>query len=206
MFADRMAKASPDLHAPFWAAVDRAMHEIGAFDLTAAFFSAKGAKLQNMGILISTPQDKESLRLAETPAAGLHVDSSGKCILKAVLYLSDVTPEQGPFGVVPGSHRWDPGSTERIHRRAFDRSDLKGRSPGSLRTFISLPAHMQVKAEFGADLLPEWEETQALLAAERITLGAPGLITLFDPEAVHRGGLVTAGERCAVLITMSAIY
>ena len=205
-FADRMARASSELHAPFWAAVEQAMREIGAYELTSAFYSAEGAKLQNVGILISTPQDKESLRLAETPAAGLHVDSSGKCILKAVLYLSEVTAEQGPFGLVHGSHHWDPGSIERIHRRAFDRSDLKGRSSNALRRFISLPEHMQVKAEFGADMLPEWDQTQALLADERVALGQPGLISLFDPEAVHRGGLVTAGERCAVLITMNAVY
>lgn len=205
-FADRMERASREIHAPLHATVERAMREIGAFELTTAFFGARYAKLQNMAVMVSTPRDKESLLLAESPAAGLHVDSSGKCILKAVLYISDVSPDQGPFGMVPGSHMWDPGGVERIHRRAFDQSPFKSRSPNSLSTFIALPKHLQVKAEFGGDLLPEWEETRVLLGSERVALGQRGLVSLFDPEAVHRGGLVTTGERLAILVTMSAVY
>jgi hypothetical protein len=207
-FLDRMEMATVEAHAPLRAAVEEAMREIGAFELTSAFFSARAAKLENAGLLISTPEDKESLlrHSGEAPGAGLHVDSSGKCLVKAVLYVSDVDAGSGPFGLVQGSHRWDPGCEERIWRRAFDRSELKGRAAGSRRAFISLPRHLQVKAEFGADLLPEWDDTRDLLASELVFLGRPGTGALFDPEAVHRGGLVAEGERRAILVTLSAVF
>jgi hypothetical protein len=207
-FGDRMEIVKGDSHPELGSAVESSMRELGAFDLTTAFFSARGAKLENAAVLISTPEDKESqLRHSgETPGAGMHVDSSGKCLIKAVLYLGDVDEGCGPFSLVPGSHRWDPGSPDRIRRRAFDRSELKGRSPSSRRVFISLPRELQVKAEFGADLLPEWDETQALLASEQAILGGPGSGALFDPEAVHRGGLASTGERRAILVTLSALY
>jgi hypothetical protein len=207
-FIDRMEMATPEAHAPLRAAVEEALRELGAFDLTAAYFSAPAAKLENVGVLVSTPHDKESLlrHSGDAPGAGLHVDSSGKCLIKAVLYLCDVDAGGGPFGLVHGSHRWDPGCEERIFRRAFDRSDLKGRAPGARREFVSLPKRLQVKAEFGADLLADWEDTRALLASEQLYLGGPGSGALFDPEAVHRGGLACEGERRAVLITLSAMW
>ena len=207
-FSDRMVMATSEAHAPLRAAVEQAMRDINAFELTASFFSAPAAKLENVAVLVSTPEDKESLLRHEGDAAGagMHVDSSGKCLIKAVLYLSDVDAGCGPFSLVPGSHRWNPGSPDRIRRRAFDRSDLKGRASASRRVFLALPKELQVKAEFGADLLPEWDETRELLAGEQVFLGGPGVGTLFDPEAVHRGGLAASGERRAILVTLSAMY
>jgi hypothetical protein len=207
-FGDRMEMVTPTGHGPLYGTVQRALNEVAAFDLVRAFFSASGAKLENVAVLVSTAQDKESRLVHEqnVPGAGLHVDSSGKCLLKGVLYISDVDEKRGPFSMTPGSHRWDPGSEERIRRRAFDRSAFKGRSTGARRVFVSLPRELQVKAEFGADLLPEWPETQALLASEQTSIGERGLLTLFDPEAVHRGGLVASGERRAIMITLSATY
>ena len=207
-FLDRMEMATPQAHGALRDAIEQAMRELGAFELTAAYFSARAAKFENAGVLISTPEDKESLlrHSGDAPGAGLHVDSSGKCLIKAVLYLADVGVDTGPFGLATGSHLWDPGCEERIFRRAFDRSELKGRAAGSRRAFVSLPKPMQVKAEFGADLLPDWEDTHALLQSEQLFLGGPGTGALFDPEAVHRGGLVLQGERRAILVTLSAIW
>jgi hypothetical protein len=180
-FAHRMERLTAEAHPLLWADIDAAMQQIGAYALATAHYSARAAKLQNAALLISTSEDQGGglLYIQDAPGAGLHVDSSGKCILKVVLYLSDVDASCGPFCMTPGSHRWDPGSVERIHRRAFDRSDLKGRSAASRRLFISLPRHMQVKAEFGTDLLPESEDTRALLGAEQATLGEAGTLTLF---------------------------
>ncbi len=197
------AASQPDL----WAAIDQAMLAAGVYDMTAAFFGAPAARMKSAGILVNQPDQDWANRLYRDldveapPTAGFHIDSNGKCFVKAVLYLNDVGPEQGPFGMIPGSHRWNQGGQERIYRRAFDKSDLVIRSAKKRRMFISLPKEMQVKAEFGGDMIPGSPEAQALLAQEDVAVGPRGQLNLFDPESIHRGGNVRHGRRHAVLIT-----
>jgi hypothetical protein len=188
-----------------WKAVMTALQEIDAFGLTTRFFGARGCKLQSAAVLVSQPRPREE---GEEPPAteGMHIDSAGRCVIKGVLYLNEVGPDQGPFRLIPGSHRWEEGSRGRLYRRAFDRSSLLGRGGKKRRLFTSLPPEMQVKAEFGSDLQPDQPETRALLAAESVSLGAPGLLSLFDPEAIHRGGQARAGERHALMITIEARF
>ena len=201
-----------ETHPALWAAIDAAMRETGALEITAAYFGAPAAKVRSAGLLVNQPDQDWAVRLYRDieleapPTAGFHIDSNGKCFVKAVLYLGDVGPEQGPFGMIPGSHRWDEGSDERIHRRAFDKSDLVIRSAKKRRMFLSLPPELQVKAEFGGDMLSGSPEAQALLDQEFVATGPRGQLNLFDPEAVHRGGNVRSGERRVVLITMGPAW
>ncbi len=195
-----------------WGAVNQAMRDAGALDTVTRFFSGASAKLNSLAVFVNPPNQSwigapfRDLSAETPPTAGMHIDSNGKCYLKAILYLNDVGAEQGPTSVVPGSHAWDAGSTERIVRRAFDRSKLLGRAQTERRMFLSLPRDMQVKAEFGGDLLPDGEDTRALVAQEFVSTGERGTYTLFNPEAVHRGGAVSAGERLALQITLSARF
>jgi hypothetical protein len=195
-----------------WGAVDHAMREAGALETVTRFFNGDSAKLNSLAVFVNPPNQSwigapfRDLEVETPPTAGMHIDSNGKCYLKAILYLSDVGSDQGPTCVVPGSHEWEAGSTERIWRRAFDRSKLLGRAQTERRMFISLPEQMQVKAEFGGDLLPESEEARSLLQREFVSTGERGTYTLFNPEAVHRGGAVRSGERLALQITLSARF
>jgi len=198
----------PETHPDLWASVTRAMQDCGALDVTAAYFGASGAKVRSAGLLLNRPDQDwvtrlyRDLEMDSPPTVGFHIDSNGKCFVKAVLYLNDVGPDQGPFGMAPGSHRWDEGGEDRIFRRAFDKSELPVRSAKKRRMFLSLPPQMQVKAEFGGDMLPDSPEAKALVAGEFVALGPKGQLNLFDPEAIHRGGNVRSGERRAMLITM----
>jgi hypothetical protein len=197
------AASHPDL----WQAIDEAMREAGVYQITAAYFGAPRAKAKSAGVLVNQPGQDWANRLYRDidmeppPTAGFHIDSNGKCFVKCVLYLNDVGPEQGPFGLVPGSHTWDEGSQDRIYRRAFDKTDLIVRSAKKRRMFLSLPKEMQVKAEFGGDMIPGSPEADALLDQEFVAVGPRGQLSLFDPEAIHRGGNVRSGERRAILIT-----
>ena len=201
-----------DTHPELWSAVERAMRESGALDITAAYFGAPAAKVRSAGLLLNQPDQDWATRLYRDidleapPTAGFHIDSNGKCFVKVVLYLSDVGEAQGPFGMVRGSHRWAEGSEERIFRRAFDKSDLVIRSAKKRRMFLSLPPQMQVKAEFGGDMLADSPEAKALLDQEIVATGPKGQVNLFDPEAIHRGGNVRQGERRVVLITMGPAW
>ena len=199
-------------HPGLWQAIDTAVRDAGVLDIAATYYGAPAGRLRSVGVLVNQPDQDwatklyRDIELEAPPTAGFHIDSNGKCFVKAVLYLNDVGPEQGPFGMIPGSHRWNQGSEERIFRRAFDKSELVVRSAKKRRMFLSLPAEMQVKAEFGGDMMPGSPEAQALLAKELVATGPRGQLNLFDPEAVHRGGNVRRGERHAVLITTGPIW
>jgi hypothetical protein len=196
-----------DTQPELWQAIEAAVREAGVLEVAAAYFGAPAGRLRSVGVLVNQPDQDWATKLYRDvemeapPTAGFHIDSNGKCFVKAVLYLGDVGPEQGPFGIVPGSHRWNEGSDERIYRRAFDKSDLVVRSAKKRRMFLSLPEEMRVKAEFGGDMLPGSPEAEALLAEEFVATGPRGQLNLFDPEGVHRGGNVRSGERRAILIT-----
>ncbi len=201
-----------DSHPELWGALERAMRDCGALDITAAYFGAPAGRMRSAGVLLNQADQDWATRLYRDidleapPTAGFHIDSNGKCFVKVVLYLSDVGPDQGPFGLIPGSHRWAEGSEERIFRRAFDKSDLVIRSAKKRRMFLSLPPQMQVKAEFGGDMLADSPEARSLMQQEFVGVGSRGQVNLFDPEAIHRGGNVRQGERRVVLITMGPAW
>ena len=206
-FRTALAPASPDLLPELWSAIRSAMADMGVLAAAAALYGAPGAKVRAASVLVNQPGQDWVSRLFRDldseppPTVGMHIDSDGKCFVKSVLYLDDVGPKQGPFSIVPGSHLWAPTGEDRIFRRAFDKSELVVRSRKKRRMFVSLPEAMQVKAEFGGDMPPGSPEAEALLAQERVATGPRGQLNLFNPEAVHRGGNVRAGERRVLLIT-----
>ena len=203
---------SEEEHPNLWAAVDRFLTETSVYDTVAAFFRAPSARINRVALFVNPPSQDWATRIfrdveIETPpTAGFHIDSNGKFYIKGILHLSDVSQDQGPTGVVPGSHLWGQGSRERVIRRAFDRSPLLARSAQMRKAFISLPEEMQVKAEFGGDMTIGSADAQALLDQEVRAIGPKGMLTLFDPDAVHRGGNVRVGERHALQLVLAAQY
>ena len=203
---------SPETHAELWGAVDRFLRELQIYDTVAAFFRAKSARINGLALFVNPASQEwanrlfKDVKLETPPTAGFHIDSNGKCYIKGILHLSDVGAEQGPTGVVPKSHRWGQGSRDRVIRRAFDRSPLLARTAEMRKAFISLPEELQVKAEFGGDMDPDSPEARSLVEQELRAVGPKGLLTLFDPDAVHRGGNVRAGERHALQLVLTAQY
>ena len=203
---------SPEADGPLWTAVDRFLREMAIYDTVAAYFRAKSARINGLALFVNPPSQEwanrlfKDVKLESPPTTGFHIDSNGKCYLKGILHLNDVGPAQGPTGVVPGSHLWGQGSRDRVIRRAFDRSPLLTRAADMRRAFISLPEELQVKAEFGGDMAPESPEAAMLIQRELQAVGPKGTLTLFDPDAVHRGGNVRSGERHALQLVLTAQY
>jgi len=203
---------SQETHGELWRAVDRFLREMAIYDTVAAFFRAKSARINGLALFVNPPSQEwanrlfKDVKMETPPTAGFHIDSNGKCYIKGILHLSDVGPEQGPTGVVPGSHRWGQGSHDRVIRRAFDRSPLLARTADLRKAFISLPEELQVKAEFGGDMTPDSPEARMLVEQELCAVGPRGMLTLFDPDAVHRGGNVRSGERHALQLVLTAQY
>ena len=203
---------SPESHADLWRAVDRFLREMAIYDTVTAYFRAKSARINGLALFVNPASQDwanrlfRDIKIEAPPTAGFHIDSNGKCYIKGILHLSDVGPDQGPTGVVPKSHLWGQGSRDRVIRRAFDRSPLLARSAEMRRAFISLPEELQTKAEFGGDMNADSPEAAALVQGELRAIGPRGLLTLFDPDAIHRGGNVRSGERHALQLVLTAQY
>ena len=83
---------------------------------------------------------------------------------------------------------------------------LVSRAANKRQAFLSLPPELQVKAEFGGDMMPDDPDTRRLLAQERVMTGPRGQLNLFDPEAIHRGGHASGGERHVFLLSVAARF
>jgi hypothetical protein len=199
---------SRETHPELWATLDGALMDEGVHQTTTTVFAAQSAKLRSVALLVNHPRQDWATRLwrdfelEAPPTAGFHIDSDGKCLTKMVLYLTDVGAEQGPFGMVPGSHRWGEGARDRIYRCAFDKSGMVVRSAKRRRMFLSLPEEMQTKAEFGGDMIAGSPEAEELLANERVMTGPRGQLNLFNPDSIHRGGNVREGQRHVLLVSL----
>ncbi len=203
---------SRDTQAPMFAAATRLLKGAGILDTVRLYFGADGAKVRNLAVVVNRPGQSWHSRLfrdvdVETPSTvGMHIDTDPSCVLKTVVYLSEVGPEQGPFGCVPFSHLWDQEGPNRARRRACHKARLTQLDPDTRHAFASLPAPYQLKASFGGDIPAGSGEAEALLASEQYTYGPPGQLSFFDPEMMHRGGHIRSGERVVVLVTMSAVW
>ncbi len=203
---------SQETHGELWRAVDQFLREMAIYDTVAAFFRAKSARINGLALFVNPPSQEwanrlfKDVKMETPPTAGFHIDSNGKCYIKGILHLNDVGPEQGPTGVVPKSHLWSQGSHDRVIRRAFDRSPLLARTADLRKAFISLPEELQVKAEFGGDMAPDSPDAKMLVEQELRAVGPKGMLTLFDPDAIHRGGNVRSGERHALQLVLTAQY
>ncbi len=199
-----------DANPSIWKAGGILLREAGVFDAAQAYYGADGAKLSSIAVMVNCAGQAWSTNLFKEPGietpptVGFHIDSDGACVVKTVLYLNDVGPDQGPFSIVPESHGWERSGAGRIHRRAYDKCSMVSRVAPKRRAFVSLPSHLQVKAEFGGDILPGSAACATLIGQAVALTGPRGTLNVFDPEAIHRGGQVNTGERVVILASVSA--
>ena len=146
----------------------------------------------------------------------MHFDAD-RDVLKAMLYLTDVGSENGPFSFIPGSHQWARSSLVCAIHKGFDQAQwqvfqwpdnrqsyyyrprfkLREQRPDTL----ALPPRLRGSTHFGDDILDGSPLSQELLRREHVFTAPSGTITLFDgSQGVHRGGLVRDGARWVIQI------
>lgn len=118
----------------------------------------------------------------------MHIDSALWPNVKVLIYLSEVTPDTGPFRYVEGSHRM-VGDFELMVRKVNDRQNIHG------ETFLALPEPFRMYTLFGDEIDPDSEAARGLLARERAYDDGKNDLILFDFNGVHRGGFVRQGHR-----------
>jgi hypothetical protein len=127
-------------------------------------------------------------------SAYCHRDASGGD-LKAIIYMTDVGPTNGPFSYVVGSHRMQISTVDDLICEANDSNGLAGTDAVSRARFAALPAKFRQKGSFGNDLLPSAPLAQDISRGLWAINAPKGSIVLFDTKGIHRGGMVESGER-----------
>lgn len=131
-----------------------------------------------------------------------HIDTAWG-ITKMIIYLDPVDETQGPFCYVRGSHRARDGFWGRMTRKANDYAGLSGTGPASRALFAALPRALQRKAAFGPDVEDHHPSAHELLKAEWQITSDQGQAILFDPDGVHRGGMVRKGRRRVIGVLLA---
>jgi hypothetical protein len=126
-----------------------------------------------------------------------HRDASGGD-LKAIIYCTDVGPKGGPFTYAAGSHRFKLSRIEDFVCEVNDSNGLAATDRASRSRFMGLPRALRQKGAFGNDLLDASPASQRLAASLWNITGPKGSVVLFDTKGVHRGGMVTEGERAVI--------
>ncbi len=137
---------------------------------------------------------------------------------KAIVYLSDVGPTNGPTSSYPGVYdSLNNNPLQDIIGRVvgsignnpesilFDYySKSYHQSMGSIRFrehFMLLPESLRFNSHFGWDILAKSELEGLIADREEVMLGGPGKFVVFDgSRLLHRGGLIEEGERLVLQV------
>lgn len=206
--------------------LNREFKAMGVLDVVSAFTGRK-LRVTGLALELSVPQAtwwKNAIAGLERPPHTLyaHMDETISCP-KSIVYLSEVTEQNGPTGCYPGAY-------EAMQLNPLQ--EMIGRVVGSVGTlpdsllkdyyakqyhqsmnsenfrrhFMRLPACLRFNSHLGWDVLPGSELESRLAATERKMTGPAGTFIAFDGACLlHRGGLMQEGERLALQVIFSDV-
>lgn len=199
------AAAAPELYR--W--LNQAASDLGLTEAASAYLG----RPVGVGRIVAEIAEAPSVSAA-SPFADVSVDASpcdgfkvepGSNVLKLVIYLGDVGPANGPLSYVAGSNRAGRRLGDGLIRRANDLAGLSSTLKAWRETFYALPAGLQRKATFGADLVPD-SNFAAVVQNEQVAVtSSQANSVLYDPAGIHRDGTVTQGRRTAVIVTFTEL-
>lgn len=180
--------------------IERVLKEAGVMDVASAYMQRPG-RVIDVNPQVNDASDSFWKDIfPDTPPSELpgsaycHRDASGGD-LKAIIYMTDVSPTNGPFSYVIGSHRMQISTADDLICEANDSNGLAGTDAVSRARFAALPAKFRQKGSFGNDLLPSAPLAQDIARGLWAVSAPKGSIVLFDTKGIHRGGMVESGER-----------
>ncbi|WP_291832329.1 phytanoyl-CoA dioxygenase family protein [Brevundimonas sp.] len=180
--------------------IERVLKDAGVMDVASAYMQRPGRVIDVNPQINDTSDTFWKDIFPDTPpsdlpgAAYCHRDASGGD-LKAIIYMTDVEPRNGPFSYVVGSHRMHIPRLDDLICEANDSNGLAGTDARSRARFAALPGKFMQKGSFGNDLLPTAPLAQDIARGLWAISARKGSIVLFDTKGIHRGGMVESGER-----------
>ena len=192
----------------------------GIFDTLAALYGRRFGKM-GFTLHVSHPGDQwyhtfDDVGLPVPRTTQMHYDLAYD-VPKILLYLNEVTVDQGPFSLIPESHNWEDSGLWLTYRKeitlalsdylkAIDSPPLganvsRFRRVEARKAFASLPASLRNTGHFGDLVMDDSPLSDALLKLETPLTGPKGTLGLFTGcKVLHRGGLVKKGQRWAMQV------
>jgi hypothetical protein len=204
--------------------LNREFKALGVLDAVSAYTGRK-TRVIGLALELSVPQAtwwKNAIPGLDRPARTLyaHLDETIACP-KSIVYLSDVTEQNGPTGCYPGAYEaMQLNPLQEMIGRVLGTVGTQPDSPlkdyyakqyhqsvnseNFRRHFMRLPESLRFNSHMGWDVLPGRELESQLAARERRMTGPAGTFIAFDGACLlHRGGLMEQGERVALQVIFS---
>jgi len=161
--------------------------------------------VRNVVLHIAKPTDENYKQFlydckTVTKTTNLHIDPKEN-VMKAMMYLNDITIDDGPFSYVEKSNRWIYDDLQNIFGRAISTGSYC-HTPQSRATVFQLPKVCRVSHNFGRLLQDDTEEQERIIKQEKPFTSDKGNVCVFDPAGMHRGGICKTGTRIALQILM----
>lgn len=204
--------------------LNREFKALGVLDAVSAYTGRK-TRVIGLALELSVPQAtwwKNAIAGLERPPRTLyaHLDETISCP-KSIVYLSDVTEQNGPTGCFPGAYEaMQLNPLQEMIGRVVGTVGTRPDSPlkdyyakqyhqsvnseNFRRHFMRLPECLRFNSHMGWDVLPGSELEHQLAERERKMTGPAGTFIAFDGACLlHRGGLMEQGERVALQVIFS---
>lgn len=204
--------------------LNREFKSLGVLDAVSAYTGRK-IRVSGLALELSVPQAtwwKNAIKGLDRPSKTLyaHLDE-GIAFPKSIVYLSDVTEQNGPTSCYPGAYEamalnplqeligrivGNVGNNPASPLRAYYAKQYHQsvNSENFRRHFMRLPESLRFNSHMGWDVLPGSELEERLVVCEKKMTGPGGTFIIFDgARLLHRGGLMERGERVALQVIFS---
>ena len=204
--------------------LDREFKRTGIFDIVSDFFGLPYDHTE-LALELSTEKSswwKNKLAGIEPPLTMYaHLDEAFFAP-KSIVYLSDVYDFSGPTSCYPGVYKSiennplkdivgrtvaSVAGQEEVKDYYKSDSNQAFSSEKFRRHFLSIPDLIRFNSHIGWDVLPNSALESYLTTSEQVMLGTPGDYIVFDgAQLLHRGGLITKGERVVLQVVFAPKY
>ena len=179
--------------------------DLGVLQGASKYNKGKPLQVKNVVLHIAKPTDENWKQFlydckTVTKTTNLHIDPK-EDVIKAMMYLNDITAEDGPFSYVEKSNRWIYDDLQNIFGRAISTGSYC-HTPESRAVVFQLPKQLRISHNFGRVLLDNTEQQNKILEKEKLFTSDKGNLCVFDPAGMHRGGICKSGIRIALQILM----
>lgn len=206
VFKEKVLQVSERKSPKFFATVNGLLKELQIIS-RAEHYRGYPLYLTKLAVQVGDPEDSDwrdhfaDIGVKDPPTSYFHIDGSiGD--MKALVYLTDVGEENGPFQYIRGSNHV-LGVFENAVRYGNDKTKFDSCDLNHRKLFAALPRMLQKKSEFGNDMQTGFDD---FIKNEYHFLSArDGNLLLFDNNGLHRGGMVTTGRRIILQVNFRPV-
>ena len=158
--------------------------KLGVLQGATKYNKGKQLQVKNVVLHIATPTDQNWKQFlydcdTVTKTTNLHIDPK-EDVIKSMMYLNDITLDDGPFSYVEKSNRWVYDDLQNIFGRAISTGSYC-HTPESRVVVFQLPKILRISHNFGRVLLDDTEQQKMIIRKRKMFTSDKGNLCIFDP-------------------------